>query len=62
MRQLLADGHRIPAIALSGYGTPDDIARSQAAGFAEHLVKPLKNVEMLTAALARLGVCGRLGP
>ena len=27
-------------VAVSGYGQPDDRARSQAAGFAAHLVKP----------------------
>lgn len=49
-------GHRFPAIALSGYGAPADIARSLDAGFAEHLVKPLRSVEQLTQALTRLGV------
>ena len=57
IRQLLAQGRRIPAIALSGYGTPADIEKSKAAGFAEHLTKPLNSVELLTAAIARLGVC-----
>ncbi len=32
---------RPPAIALSGYGTDADIARSHAAGFAHHLTKPV---------------------
>lgn len=27
-------------IALTGYGQPDDVARSRAAGFDHHLVKP----------------------
>ncbi len=31
---------RMPVIALSGYGAPQDIARSSSAGFAGHLVKP----------------------
>ncbi|MDO9403214.1 MAG: response regulator [Polaromonas sp.] len=31
---------RMPVIALSGYGTPQDIERSTAAGFAGHIVKP----------------------
>ena len=57
MRQILAQGHRFPAIALSGYGTPADIEKSKAAGFAEHLVKPLSRLELLTAAIARLGAC-----
>ncbi len=33
-------GKRVPVIALSGYGTAQDIARSTAAGFAGHIVKP----------------------
>jgi PAS domain S-box-containing protein len=31
----------LQAIALSGYGTDDDIARSKAAGFVAHVVKPV---------------------
>jgi two-component system CheB/CheR fusion protein len=27
-------------VALSGYGQPDDVARTRKAGFADHLVKP----------------------
>lgn len=57
MRQLRAEGHHMPAIALSGYGTAGDIEQSRAAGFAEHLVKPLGSVDLLMAALLRLGVC-----
>lgn len=52
MRQLLASGKRLPAIALSGYGTAADIERSKAAGFLEHLVKPI-SIDTLTGALAR---------
>ena len=59
MRELVARGERVPAIALSGYGTPADVEKSRAAGFGEHLVKPLQSVEVLSAAIARLGVCGR---
>jgi CheY-like chemotaxis protein len=36
-------------IALSGYGQDSDRARSEAAGFALHLVKPLETTELLTA-------------
>ncbi len=45
-----------PGVALSGFGTPADVAASKAAGFAEHLTKPvdwdrLKNaIERLTPA------------
>ena len=31
----------MPAIAVSGYGRPQDVARSRAAGFAAHLTKPV---------------------
>ena len=33
--------HRIPIVAISGYGQPADLERSRAAGFAAHLVKPV---------------------
>jgi CheY-like chemotaxis protein len=46
MRTLLA---RMPikGIAMSGWGRPEDIEKSRAAGFAEHLTKPvaLKKLE-----------------
>ena len=57
--QLATRGLRIPAIALSGYGTPADIRKSVAAGFAEHLVKPLDGAGPLEAAIARLGLLER---
>ncbi|HET6510728.1 MAG TPA: ATP-binding protein, partial [Candidatus Kapabacteria bacterium] len=38
--QLKAKDPDIKAIALSGFGTDEDIRRSKAAGFAEHLTKP----------------------
>ena len=40
-------------IALSGFGTEEDVARSRKAGFAEHLIKPV-NVENLDAILKRI--------
>jgi len=39
--ELREKGHNFPSIALSGYGTEEDIARSRAAGFQVHLVKPV---------------------
>jgi two-component system CheB/CheR fusion protein len=30
-----------PLIALTGYGQPDDVRRTKAAGFAAHCVKPV---------------------
>jgi PAS domain S-box-containing protein len=44
----------IQGIVLSGYGMEADIARSAAAGFAEHLIKPI-NVTQLLNTIRRLG-------
>jgi len=44
---------QIPAIALSGYGTEADAARSREAGFREHLVKPVEWPK-LNAAIVRI--------
>lgn len=41
----------VPAIALSGYGTSDDLRRSAEAGFQQHLVKPV-DTERLVQAIA----------
>ncbi|HXI57861.1 MAG TPA: ATP-binding protein [Polyangia bacterium] len=47
-----ADRKRVPRlVALTGYGQPDDIARSRAAGFDRHLVKPVA-VDSLVQAIA----------
>jgi signal transduction histidine kinase len=43
----------VPAIALSGYGMERDIERSLAAGFRQHLTKPL-DIEQLLRALETL--------
>lgn len=40
----------LPGIALSGYGMEDDLARSRAAGFSAHLVKPV-TIGMLEEAI-----------
>jgi PAS domain S-box-containing protein len=45
------DGNKIRLVAVTGYGQPGDRERSQAAGFEEHLVKPV-DVEVLLAAVA----------
>jgi signal transduction histidine kinase/CheY-like chemotaxis protein len=39
-------------VALSGFGMEEDLAKSQAAGFSEHLIKPV-NIERLDALLAK---------
>jgi PAS domain S-box-containing protein len=46
MRQICAR-HPLPAIALSGYGTSDDIRRSTEAGFQRHIVKPVEPAHLL---------------
>jgi PAS domain S-box-containing protein len=52
MRTLRKAGD-VKGIALSGYGTEEDIRASKAAGFAVHLTKPVDFKELL-AAIARL--------
>ena len=42
----------IPAIALTGHGMPDDIGNTEAAGFCDHLTKPI-DMERLQAAIIR---------
>jgi CheY-like chemotaxis protein len=48
----------VKAIAVSGYGTEDDVRQSTEAGFAEHLVKPFdpeRLIEMLDQLAAAPG-------
>ncbi|MFL6583307.1 MAG: response regulator, partial [Chthoniobacterales bacterium] len=52
MRELRATT-AIEGIALSGFGTEDDVAASRAAGFAEHLTKPI-GWERLRGAIERI--------
>jgi CheY-like chemotaxis protein len=52
------NGSAPPAVALTAYAGPQDIARALQAGFALHLAKPVLP-EALVAAVCRL--CGRLG-
>jgi PAS domain S-box-containing protein len=49
MRQV-ASRYGLPGIAMSGYGMDEDLRQSRAAGFAAHLVKPVR-VDQLVAAL-----------
>jgi DNA-binding response OmpR family regulator len=50
---------RSRAIAVSGFGTEEDIAQSRDAGFATHLTKPL-SVDTLLSTIDRVAV--RAGP
>lgn len=45
-------GERVPAIVLSAYGTPDDLAHSAQAGFVAHLIKPSQAEDVARALLA----------
>jgi DNA-binding response OmpR family regulator len=49
----LRETQGLTGIALSGFGTDDDMAASTAAGFAEHLIKPV-DWERLRSAIERL--------
>lgn len=52
LRQLEAAGRRpVYAIAMSGFGLSEDAARSKAAGFALHLVKPFEPEDLEKALL-----------
>ncbi len=51
--RVLRTKHPIRGIAISGFGMDADIAKSMEAGFAEHLVKPVK-LEKLEGAIARV--------
>jgi CheY-like chemotaxis protein len=49
----LRECYGLRGIALSGYGMECDVSRSAAAGFVEHLIKPVR-VQALEEALARV--------
>jgi signal transduction histidine kinase len=49
----LAARTKVRGIALSGYGMEEDVERSRAAGFSEHLTKPV-NLSELEAAIDRV--------
>jgi PAS domain S-box-containing protein len=55
MPQLRLHSPRLRGIALSGYGMEEDLRRSSEAGFAVHLVKPVK-FDQLTQALRQVTV------
>jgi PAS domain S-box-containing protein len=49
----------VPGIALSGFGSPDDIEMSHSAGFAAHLVKPV-DFRRLEEVIQRFAARGRV--
>jgi CheY-like chemotaxis protein len=46
----LKDKYGLKGIALTGYGMEEDVRRAHAAGFVEHVVKPI-NFDRLRAAM-----------
>ncbi len=46
-RRLRAAGHAGPIVAVTGWGQPDDRARTRAAGFDRHLAKPVDPEEIV---------------
>ena len=53
MRTLSSRSPKLPGVALSGYGMPDDARRSLDAGFFAHLAKPVA-IERLWATIDRV--------
>lgn len=49
----LRERFNLPGLAVSGFGREEDIARSRAAGFSDHLTKPV-SIQRLEQALATL--------
>jgi DNA-binding response OmpR family regulator len=49
-----AVGARLPVIALSGFGSAEDVRRTAAAGFAGHLVKPADPEDIHAAVMKAL--------
>lgn len=52
-RRIRAAGGTMRLVALTGYGQPEDVARSREAGFDEHLVKPIDARRVSEAVAAR---------
>jgi CheY-like chemotaxis protein/anti-sigma regulatory factor (Ser/Thr protein kinase) len=59
MRQLRA-AHGLRGIALSGYGMPEDVHRSEEAGFDRHLIKPV-DLDELERAIREIESGARAG-
>jgi len=55
LMKALRDTHGLKGIALSGFGTDEDVAASEAAGFSAHLTKPV-DWDRLRAEIERLAV------
>jgi CheY-like chemotaxis protein len=56
LRAMPADkGGLTPAIALTGYASRKDRERALAAGYHQHLAKPIEQTEMIAAIAALVG-------
>ena len=55
MRELLAQNEELKGVALSGFGLEEDVRRSKAAGFIEHLTKPV-SIAALQGILNKIAV------
>jgi signal transduction histidine kinase/CheY-like chemotaxis protein len=51
----LRESHGLKGVAVSGYGTAEDVAQSLAAGFVEHLTKPLYPAKLKEAIIRAAG-------
>ena len=51
--QELSKSKGLPGIALSGFGMENDVSRARAAGFSEHLTKPI-NFDRLEESIQNL--------
>jgi PAS domain S-box-containing protein len=48
LQRVREEGSRLPVVAVTAYGSPDDRARMLAAGFAAHVAKPVDAGELVT--------------
>ena len=58
-RRLRAAGHAGPVVAVTGWGQPEDRARTRAAGFDRHLAKPVDPDEIVRLVEATTDLAGR---
>jgi two-component system CheB/CheR fusion protein len=47
-------GAQLRLFAMTGYGQPDDLAKSKRLGFEHHLVKPVDPALLISALAARI--------
>ena len=57
-RAVMLRGQRLPVLALTAYGRPDDRVRILAAGFNMHLAKPADPTELVLAVASLTGRTG----